>query len=106
MRLSYHQGRHLRRWGIVFLSLVFFHVPLITSMAQNDSVCVREYTQEHPLIYEEVWDLWPYAFLNDNGEPEGYNVDLVRLIMKRLNIPYIIKLKSSEEVFNDLKDGK
>ena len=86
--------------------LLFYHLSPLTALAQNDSVGVREYTQEHPLIYEEVWDLWPYAFLNDNGEPEGYNVDLVRLIMKRLNIPYIIKLKSSEEVFNDLKDGK
>ena len=85
---------------------VAFHLSLITSLAQGDSLAAREYTPEHPLIYEEVWDLWPYAFLNDNGEPEGYNVDLVRLVMKRLNIPYVIKLKSSEEVFNDLKEGK
>lgn len=66
----------------------------------------RQYTEEHPLIYEGVWDLWPYAFLNDNGEPEGYNVDLIRLIMERLNIPYVIKLRPSEEAFNDLKSGK
>ena len=66
----------------------------------------REYTVEHPLVYEGVWDLWPYAFLNDNGEPEGYNVDLIRLIMKRLNIPYIIKLRPSQEAFDDLKSGK
>ena len=66
----------------------------------------REYTKERPLIYEDVWDLWPYAFLNDNGEPEGYNIDLIRLMMQRLNIPYVIKLKSAEETFNDLKSGK
>lgn len=86
--------------------LIIYHLSLITSPAQSDSIGAREYTQEHPLIYEGVWDLWPYAFLNDNGEPEGYNVDLVRLIMKRLNIPYVIKLRPSEEAFNDLKNGK
>ena len=76
--------------------------------AQQDSTehFRRAYTDNHPLVYEGVWDLWPYAFLNDNGEPEGYNVDLIRLIMKRLNIPYVIKLRPSEEAFNDLKSGK
>ena len=80
-------------------------------MAQNNHVGTpqqphRQYTKEHPLVYEDVWDLWPYSFLNDNGEPEGYNIDLIRLMMQRLNIPYIIKLKSAEETFNDLKSGK
>ena len=91
-------------------------------MAQNDDAATpqprhRQYTKDHPLVYEDVtkdhplvyedvWDLWPYSFLNDNGAPEGYNIDLIRLMMDRLNIPYIIKLKSAEETFNDLKSGK
>lgn len=86
--------------------LIAYHFSLTPTLAQSDSIGTREYSQEHPLVYEDVWDLWPYAFLNDNGEPEGYNVDLVRLIMKRLDIPYVIKLKSSEDAFNDLKSGK
>ena len=36
----------------------------------------RTYTTSHPLIYEDAWDLWPYVFLNENGEPDGYNIDL------------------------------
>ena len=66
----------------------------------------RAYTEQRPLVYEDVWDLWPYAYLNDQGEPEGYNVDLIRKMMERLDIPYVIRLKSSEEAFNDLKSGK
>ena len=66
----------------------------------------RQYTKEHPLVYEDVWDLWPYSFLNDNGEPDGYNIDLIRLMMNRLDIPYVIKLKSADETFRDLKEGK
>ena len=90
---------------------VFLALNSSSLMAQTDGVTTpqprhRQYTKEQPLVYEDVWDLWPYSFLNDNGEPEGYNIDLIRLMMQRLDIPYIIKLKSAEETFNDLKSGK
>ena len=74
------------------------------AQAQRDSM--RTYTQARPLVYEDVWDLWPYSFLNDNGEPDGFNVDLIRMMMDELNIPYVIKLKPQEEAFRDLRDGK
>lgn len=66
----------------------------------------REYTEERPLVYEGSWDLGPYTFLNVMGEPDGYSVDLVKLILDRLKIPYIIKLKPQPEVFNDLKEER
>lgn len=83
--------------------LLFLSAAPLTSNAQDS---VRVYTKEHPLIYEDVWDLWPYSFLNDNGEPDGFNVDLIHLMMKELNIPYTIKLKPASEAFYDLKNGK
>ncbi|MBR1414761.1 MAG: transporter substrate-binding domain-containing protein [Prevotella sp.] len=66
----------------------------------------RAYTKEEPLIYEGSWDLWPYTFLNIKGEPDGYSVDLVRLIMKHLRIPYEIHLKPTATAFNDLREGR
>ena len=75
-----------------------------TGMAQTDST--RTYTTAHPLIYEDAWDLWPYVFLNENGEPDGYNIDLLKLIFKELDIPYVIKLKPTLEAQADLKNGK
>lgn len=66
----------------------------------------RAYTKEEPLIYEGSWDLWPYTFLNIKGEPDGYSVDLVRLIMKHLQIPYEIHLKPTATAFNDLREGR
>ena len=72
--------------------------------AKSDST--RVYTEQNPLVYEDAWDLWPYAFLNDNGEPDGFNIDLIRLIMKELNIPYIIKLRPQQQAFEDLRDRK
>jgi len=86
-------------------SLLFVAILSLTTMAaKSDST--RVYTEQNPLVYEDAWDLWPYAFLNDNGEPDGFNIDLIRLIMKELNIPYIIKLRPQQQAFEDLRDRK
>ena len=66
----------------------------------------EKYNTSHPLVYEDAWDLWPYVYLNDNGDPEGYNIDLLKLLCKELNIPYIIKLKPTIGALEDLRDGK
>ncbi|MCR5679086.1 MAG: transporter substrate-binding domain-containing protein [Prevotella sp.] len=64
----------------------------------------NRYTKEHPLIYEDAWDLWPYVF-QDNGKPVGYNIDLLELILKELDIPYVVKLKPTNEALEDLLEG-
>ena len=61
---------------------------------------------EKPLIYEDIWDLPPYTFLNKDGEPSGFNIDLIKKILRKLDIPYIIKLKPTADAYNDLKEGK
>ena len=63
------------------------------------------FTDDHPLVYEDAWDRGPYSFINDSGEPVGFNIDLLKLIFKELDIPYIIKLKPTQAVLNDLKAG-
>jgi len=91
------------KYLLIILLLWGFHLPLLAA-SQDENI--REYTQEHPLVYEDVFDLWPYSFLNENGEPDGYNVELIRLMLKELNIPYVIKMKPKQECFNDIRDGK
>lgn len=87
--------------GLAFLFLFLFaHF----APAANDSIHV--YSEQHPLVYEDYWDLWPYAFLDEKGEPQGFNIDLLKLMLNRLDIPYVIKLKPSGEALSDLKDGK
>ena len=48
----------------------------------------REYTQERPLIIVSDWEFPPYEFRNDNGEPDGYNVEVINLVLNKLNIPH------------------
>ena len=84
----------------VVLSLLF-----VAELMAQDSLCHRTYTKEHPLVYEGAQDLWPYSFLNDNGQPDGYNIDLLKLMLGKLNIPYVIKMKQRMTAFHDLKEG-
>ena len=66
----------------------------------------REYTKEHPLVYEDAWDLWPYVYLNEHGQPEGFNIDLLKALFHDLDIPYVIKLKPTSEAVEDLRTGR
>ena len=42
-------------------------LPIVAS-AQTNSANI--FTDDHPLVYEDAWDLWPYSFLNEEG---GYH---------------------------------
>ncbi len=86
------------------LLILCFLFLVLSIQAQKDSA--RVYTEEHPLVYEDSWDLWPYSYLNDLGEPEGFNIDLINMLMTELGIPYVIKLKPQQEAFQDLKARK
>ena len=97
--------RKSRRILMILFMLPLFHLYILPTAAQTADM-TRVFTEEHPLVYEDAWDLWPYVFLNENGEPDGYNIDLLRMVFKRLNIPYIIKLKPTLEAQADLRSGK
>ena len=88
----------------LLLSFICFTLLTPTVLAQTDSE--TKYTKENPLVIEDSESIWPYSFLNDMGEPEGYCVDLIRIMMKELDIPYVIRLKSHQETLRDLQSGK
>ena len=86
-----------------FLRILLVFLPL-SAFAQERNDSIRTFTEERPLVYEDAWDLWPYSFLNENGEPVGYNIDLLKMLCKELDIPYIVKLKPTQEALEDLKN--
>ena len=64
------------------------------------------FNEERPLVYEDAWDLWPYCYLNDEGKPVGFNIDLLELLCKQMHIPYVVRLKPTAEALSDLKAGR
>ncbi|WP_175549470.1 ATP-binding protein [Xylanibacter ruminicola] len=95
----------MNRYRIIAF-LVACHLSVGMTYAQQNEDSVIVYNDKRPLIYEDAWDLWPYVFLNENGEPDGYNIDLLKLIFKELNIPYEIRLRPTLEAQKDLKEHK
>ena len=46
------------------------------------------YTNERPLTIVCDWDFRPYEFMSSNGTPMGYNVEVLDLILDKLQIPH------------------
>lgn len=73
-----------RRGGrnLVLLLLLFAFSPLLRG-ANNYG-----YTKEHPLVIAGDWDFRPFEFVNVDGHPAGYNIDVLNLILNQLGIPH------------------
>ena len=88
-----------RLFIILSLTLCCHHL-----WARQDST--KNFTQKDTLVFEDSESIWPYTFLNEEGKPEGYCIDLLDMLMEELNIPYVVHLKNHQEVLRDLKEGK
>jgi ABC-type amino acid transport substrate-binding protein len=86
---------------IILLCLTLYR-PI--SLAQTGGQ--RTYSDEHPLVFEHSYNLFPYSYRNEHGEPAGYFIDLIDLLMNELGIPYVVELKPQKEALKDLKEGK
>ncbi len=89
----------------LFSCLVLLALTITGLQAQEENIR-RVYTPEHPLVYEGAEDLWPYSFLNEQGKPDGFNIELIKLLLGKLNIPYEIHMVPRMKALEDLKAGK
>ena len=64
--------------------LFTIHYSLSTASAQQ----LHEYTEEQPLIIASDWEFPPYEFTNDRGQADGYNIDMLNMILNQLKIPH------------------
>lgn len=44
----------------------------------------------------------PFEYVNDRGEPDGFNVELFKTLMKRLGFKYTLKLDDWDKVQKEL----
>ena len=77
--------RHIRiNWVRVLIVLFTIHYSLSTVSAKDDF----GYTKEKPLVIVSDWDFQPFEFLNSEGKPSGYNIEVLDLMFTRLDIPH------------------
>ena len=46
------------------------------------------YTEQSPLVIAADWDFQPFEFLNADGQPSGYNIEILDLILTQMGIPH------------------
>ena len=69
---------------IIILTCLTVFCSLLPAEAQ----WAREYTEEQPLVIVSDWEFPPYEFRNDHGEADGYNVEVLDLILNTLKVPH------------------
>ena len=76
---------HIRINWVRILGVLFtLHFSCLASSAKE----AYGYTEEKPLIIVSDWDFQPFEFLNNEGRPSGYNVEVLDLILNKLSIPH------------------
>jgi len=55
------------------------------------------FTEKTPLIIACDWDLPPYEFFDDEGNPSGYSIELMTIILEDLEIPHKFVMKENNE---------
>lgn len=77
----------------IVISLLFISLPLFS--AQNKTLLING-DNNFP----------PYEFINDNGEVDGFNVDVLKAVLEVQGIKYDIKLAPWNEVRSALENAK
>ena len=66
--------------------LITYHLSLITSESLAQSLS-EKYNAQRPVIVVCDWDKPPYEFLDDKGQPSGSNIDVLKAVMRELELP-------------------
>lgn len=78
----------------IYSRLALFALALYSCLAVEARLTDR-YNKNRPLLISCDWDLPPYEFRDNKGEPAGFNIELVTLIAKRLGLPWQLVMKES-----------
>ena len=79
-----------------------FHLALLTTDAQSLS---EKYNAKRPVVVVCDWDKPPYEFLNNNGEPAGSNIDVMRAVMEEIGIPVKFVMKEWSTAMKTFERG-
>lgn len=65
-----------------------------------------DFSFKRPVIIEGNWNLPPFDFINDEGKPDGYNMEIIQTILNRKRIPYIVRKNNFSTALRNVREGK
>ncbi|MFO7978489.1 MAG: transporter substrate-binding domain-containing protein [Bacteroidales bacterium] len=86
---------------LLLFSSILFNIPVLHahvpgSFASFNKTIVVKGDQYYP----------PFEFLNERGEPDGFNVELFRALAREVNLDYRLELGPWDQVVDELKTEK
>jgi len=91
------------KYRYILATIILLTVCTLRTAAQNLS---DQYNKEHPVVIVCDWDLPPFEFLNDNGNPAGINIDIIEAVMTELNLPYKFVMKEWSTALRTFERGE
>ena len=88
------------------LTLLLATLFLWTGATVSYALQPRAYTEDAPLVIVCDWDFPPFEFLNEKNQPDGYNIDLLSIILQRMDIPFRFEMKDRNEANEAFKNRK
>jgi len=65
----------------------------------------ERYSKQRPVVIVCDWDKAPYEFLDDEGEPAGSNVDVLKRILGDMKLPYQFVMKEWSNAIKTFERG-
>lgn len=79
---------------------------LLATVLQTAAQALSDrYTRQRSVVVTCHWDDPPYEFLNDEGEPSGINVDIVKAVMEQLDLPCTFVMKDLNVAISIFEKG-
>lgn len=92
----------MRTYHAWLLSCLLSLIPINSSAQQLTDT----YNRQRPVIIACDWNKAPYEFLNDQGEPTGSNIDVLKAIFQELDIPCRFVMKEWGNAIKTFERGE
>ena len=81
-------------------------VLLLLAIAIQAKANLSDYTETRPLLYGMDMDYPPLEYIDENGHPNGLDIEFTKLLMERLKLPFTYNPNTWENVCDDVLSGK
>ena len=81
-------------------------ITMAVTLTAANSKQARSYTETDPLVIICDWDFPPFEFTDNSGNPAGYNIEVLDIILDRLNIPHRYEMREWHQAIEIFKAGQ
>lgn len=97
----------MSRYFVNHKQTLYHLLTVLFVLAISNIVTAANWTPNKNLIICGSNNYAPFEYLNSRGEPEGFNVDIIKALMQELGYNnYSLKLGNLDTIYNDLKANK